>query len=49
MWNTAHTVNRHTTVALPQSQTKTELDDDVGRWKRRQTKMEVDKDGDIQR
>ena len=35
-------------MALPQRQTKTELDDNVGRRKRRRTKTEVDEDGDIQ-
>ena len=48
-WNTAHTVNVHTTVALPQRQSKTELDDDVGRRKRRRAKMEIDEDLNIRR
>ena len=39
-WNTAHTVNVHTTVALPQRQTKTEIDD-VGRRTRRRAKTET--------
>ena len=45
----AHTVNVHTTVALPQRHTKAEPDDDVGRRKRRLTKTEVNEDGDIRR
>ena len=35
------TVNVHSTVVLPQRQTKMELDDDVGRRKRRRTNTHV--------
>ena len=35
-------------MALPQRQTKTEIDDNVGGGKRRRTKTEVDDDGEIQ-
>ena len=45
----AHTVSVHTTVVLPQRQTKAEPDDDVGRRKFRLTKTEVNEDGDIRR
>ena len=48
-WNTAHTVNVHTTVGLPQRQTKTETDDAVGGRKGWRTKTEEDEDGDIRR
>ena len=39
-----HTVNVHTAVALPQRQTKTEIDGAVGRRKRRRTKEEFDEE-----
>ena len=42
--DTAHTVNVHTTVPLPQRQTLTELDDDVGGRKCKRPKMEADED-----
>ena len=41
-WNIAHTVNAHTTVALSQRQTKTEIYDDVGRRRRRHKKTKTD-------
>ena len=44
--DTAHTVNVHTTVPLPQRQTLTELDDDVGGRKRRRTRTKTDEDED---
>ena len=36
-------------MALPQRQTKTEIDDDVGRRKGRRTKTEAEEDGDRRR
>ena len=48
MRNTAHTDNVHTTMALPQREMKTEQENNIGRQRCRQTKTEVDEDGDIQ-
>ena len=45
-WNTAHTVNVHTTVALSQRQTNTKIDDDGGRRTRRRTKTATYEDED---